>query len=788
MKKNKKSGFCKTVALVAGMMAAVPFNVFADSQLPKPSDGFKGEINTSILNSKPDWPDRPTAPKGAPNVVIIMTDDVGFSAGSTWGGPINTPTQDRLASRGLKYNQFHTTAVSSPTRAALLTGRNHHTVHTAGIMEASLGYPGWDTLMDKDTATLAEMLRLSGYNTAWFGKDHNVPDFETSSIVGPHDRWPTGLGFEKFYGFIGGESDQYSPYQLYDGTQNISPYINNPNYNLNEDLSKQAINWINQQKSLAPDKPFFVYYVPGGTHAPHQVPVKWSNKYKGKFDKGWDAVRQETLARQKKLGIVPKDTKLTERPESIPAWDSLSDAQKKLYARQMEVYAGYLEQTDYEIGRMLKSIEDMGEMDNTIVIYIQGDNGASGEGALTGSENENYVFNAEVEKFEDIDLEKLGTPEAYNHYSAGWALTMDTPFQWMKQVASHFGGTRNGVVISWPKGIKAKGELRTQFHHVIDITPTILDVVGIEQPNKVNGIEQKPIEGVSMKYSFKDKNAESNHKIQYFEIMGYKGLYRDGWMLSATPQSAPWNQGKENGPTSSGWELYNIKEDFSQSYNLADKYPEMVSEMAELFEVEAGKHNVYPLWENSKTFIVVDSKNRPNLNEGRTTFTYRGIVDHISEGMAPNFKNASFNIESEIEFGKDVKPDGMILTMGGRFGGFGLWFEKGVITFGYRNPRYKDYYVIKSDSAISGGKHNVKLEFKSDFKKTKKPGAGGDVTIYVDGKKVAEGRVEKTVPYRFGLSEAMDVGCDYGTSVAESYKAPFIINGDLKKVEVKLKK
>ncbi len=788
MGKIKKSNLGKTLALVAGMMTMAPYNVLADSQLPKPPAGFKGEINTTVLNSKPDWPDRPTAPKNAPNIVLIMTDDVGFSAGSTWGGPVNTPVQDRLAERGLRYNQFHTTAVSSPTRAALLTGRNHHTAHTGGIMEASLGYPGYDTLLGKDMATIAEILRLSGYNTAWFGKDHNVPDFENNSIIGPHDRWPTGLGFEKFYGFLGGESDQYSPYLLYDGTQNISPYIDNPKYNLNEDLSKQAKNWIRQQKSLAPDKPFFVYYVPGGTHAPHQVPLKWSNKYKGKFDKGWDAVREETLARQKKKGIVPENTKLTPRPEQIPAWDSLSDAQKKLYARQMEVYAGYLEQTDHEIGQMLKAIEDMGEMDNTVVIYIQGDNGASGEGALTGSENENYVFNAQVEKIEDIDIAKLGTPEAYNHYSAGWALAMDTPFQWMKQVASHFGGTRNGMVISWPKGIKSKGEIRSQFHHVIDIAPTLLDIVGIEQPDKVNDVKQKPMEGVSMTYSFKDKKAESNHKKQYFEIMGFKGLYLDGWMLSATPQSAPWEQGKKDGPLSSGWELYNIKTDFSQAYNLAEQYPDKVQQMAELFEVEAGKHNVYPLLVNSRTFLVIDTKNRPNINEGRTKFTYTGVVDHISEGIAPNFRNTSFDLEAEIDFAKDVVPNGMILTMGGRFGGFGFWIESGVVKFGYRNPRYDDYYEIKSDKAIDPGQHKIKLEFKSDFADTKKPGAGGLATIYVDGKKVGEGRIEKTIPFRFGLSEAMDVGCDYGTSITSSYKAPFIMNGDIKKVEVMLKK
>lgn len=786
------SSFKKGAAMftVAGMLsgAALVSSAYAESQIPVPPKPFKGEMNTTFMNSVPDWPERPTAPKGAPNVVIIMTDDVGFGAGSTWGGPVNTPTQTQLAREGLQYNQFHTTAVSSPTRAALLTGRNHHTAHTGSIMETALGYPGYDTLLGPDTATIGEMLRQSGYSTAWIGKNHNVPDFEMNAIAGPQDRWPTRLGFEKFYGFIGAESDQYSPYSLYDGTTSVSPYLNNPDYYLNRDLSTHASNWIKYQKSIAPDKPFFLYYVPGGTHAPHQVDKKWSDKYKGKFDKGWDALREETLANQKKLGIAPQNTKLTERPKEIPAWNTLSDKEKKLYARQMEVYAGYLEQTDYEIGRVLKTIEEIGQKDNTIVIYLQGDNGASGEGSITGSMNENYLFNAQVESIDDIDITKLGTPEAYNHYSIGWAHAMDAPFQWMKQVASHFGGTRNGLVISWPKGIKAKGEIRTQFHHVIDIVPTILEVAGIQQPNKVNSIEQKPIEGVSMAYTFKDAKAKSTHTSQYFEVYGYHAMYHDGWIAATKPTVMPWMQGKVDSDLPKVWELYNITEDYSEAVDLAKKYPEKLEELILMFNIEAGRYNVYPIWTSSTKFLPIDAENRPNPNEGRNKFTYFGTTDHISEGMAPNFKNTSYSIEADMEFPEGKAPAGVILTMGGQFGGFSFWINEGKPTFSYINPRAADFYEVASKTDIKPGKHKVKFEFVSDFAKTKKPGAGGVGTIYVDGKKVAEGRIEKTIPYRFSLSEYMDVGVDYGTSVSKSYKVPYAVNGTLNKVEVDIKK
>ncbi len=780
----------QTVAIAAAsLFASAAAPLFADSQLPVPNTGFKGEINTNILNSKPYWPPSPKAPKGAPNIVLIMTDDVGFSAASTWGGPVNTPVQSALARDGLRYNQFHTTAISSPTRAALLTGRNHHSVHTGNIMETSMGYPGYDTLLGKDTATIAEMLRLSGYNTAWIGKNHNLPDFEANSVVGPLDRWPTSLGFEKFYGFMGGESDQFHPYSLYEGTTPIAPYIDNPNYFLNEDISNQAITWIKQQKSLAPEKPFFLYYVPGGTHAPHQVAKEWSDKYKGKFDQGWDKLREETLARQKAAGIVPKDTVLTERPKEIPAWDSLSEKEKKVYARQMEVYAGYLEQTDHYIGEVLKAVEAVGEKDNTIVIYIQGDNGASGEGAITGSVNENYFFNGLVEDIDTVAerIDLLGTADAYNHYSAAWAHAMDTPFKWMKQVASYYGGTRNGMVISWPKHIKDKGEIRSQWHHIIDVTPTLLELVGIEQPQKVNDVDQRPIEGVSMAYSFADAKAKTQHTKQYFEMMGYRAIYHDGWVAATRPVAAPWMQGKADGPTSKGWELYNVEKDFSQAHDLAAQFPDKLEEMKLLFEIEAAKYNVYPEYINSTTFYIIDSKNRPNINEGRTKFTYYTHIGHIQESVAPNFKNTSFTIEADVDFGEQT-PNGMFVTMGGQFGGFGFWVKDGKPVFAYRNPDPKDYCEISGKDSMGTGKHKVKVEFESDIAKTKKAGAGGTATIYVDGKKVATGIIPKTIPFRFSLSEYYDIGCDYGTPISKDYKVPFILNGKINTITVELKK
>ncbi len=776
-------------SMAAAFSSSVVGGAFAAVELPAPPQPFKGEMNLTWADSKPDFPKQPTAPKGAPNVIIFMTDDVGASASEVFGGAIKTPAFAQLAERGLRYNQFHTTALSSPTRAALLTGRNHHTAHTGNIMETGRGYPGYDTLLSRDTATIGEILRLNGYNTAWIGKNHNVPDFETDLRVGPFERWPLALGFEKFYGFIGAESSQYVP-AIYDGVTPKEPYLGKKDYTLNEDMGDQAIKWIKEQKSIAPDKPFFLYYVPGGTHAPHQVPVEWSAKYKGKFDQGWDKLREETLERQKKTGLVPQDTVLTPRPKEIPAWDSLSDLQKKTYARMMEIYAGYLEQTDYHIGRVMQAVKDIGEEDNTIVIYIQGDNGASGEGGPGGSLNENVFFNVEDETTEEVaaGIDKLGTNDSYNHYPVGWAHALCAPFQWVKQVASYYGGTRNTMVISWPEKIKDKGEIRNQWHHVVDILPTVLEAVGVEMPYRVNGVDQKPLEGVSMAYTFNDAKAKTAHQTQYFEIYGYQGLYHDGWMASAKPAFAPWLTGREVGSNSSDeWELFNVEEDFSQSKNLADKYPEKLKEMKELFVIEAAKHNVFPLYVNNPKDLPMLISNREDPTHGRTLFTFWTDVTRVPEANAPDFKNRSFTIEADVTFPEGIVPDGMLLTMGGRFAGFGFWVEKGALVFGYANVKAVDYQELVSKAKVTAGNHKLRLEFKSDFEKTKKIGAGGEASLYIDGKKVAEGRINKTIPARFTLTEYMDIGQDYGTTITPRYQVPFKLNGTVNKVVVNTK-
>ncbi|MDR2902722.1 MAG: sulfatase-like hydrolase/transferase [Lactobacillales bacterium] len=777
------------VSLLALMVSGLSYGAIASTELPKPQEPFKGQINLTWKDSKPDFPKQPQAKKGAPNILLIMTDDVGPGAASTFGGPVNTPVFTALAREGVRYNQFHTTALSSPTRAALLTGRNHHQAHTGNIMETGRGYPGYDTLLGPDTVTIAEVLRQNGYSTAWFGKNHNVPDFETDIRVGPFERWPLWLGFEKFYGFIGAESSQYVP-AIYDGITPVNPYIDKPDYTLNEDLADQTIRWIKEQKSVSPDKPFFAYYVPGATHAPHQVPAEWSDKYKGKFDKGWDKVREETLANGKKIGVIPQDTKLTERPKEIPAWESLSDTEKKVYAREMEIYAGFLEQTDHHIGRVIDSLREIGELDNTIIIYIQGDNGASGEGAMPGSLNENVFFNVQTESIDDVakGLDKLGTNDSYNHYSAGWAHAMGSPFQWMKQVASHFGGTRNNVVVSWPKHIKEKGGLRSQFHHVTDIMPTLLEIAQVEMPYKYNGVEQKQLDGVSMTYSFNNAKAPTNHTTQYFEIFGYQGIYHDGWIAAATPKMAPWLTGHLDGPNASDkWELYDIRTDFSEANDLAAKYPEKLNELKELFTIEAAKNNVFPMYVNSTTDLPMLISNRIDPTHGRTQFVYWTDVSRVPEANGPDFKNKSFTIEADVTFDKGVTPNGMLLTMGGRFAGFGFWLEDGKVVFGYANPKTEDYKEIMSAEKVGDGRHVIKMTFKSDFEKTKKIGAGGEAKLYIDGKLVATGRIDKTIPARFTLTEYLDIGQDYGTTISPRYKPPFKLNGKVNKVTVDTK-
>jgi arylsulfatase len=602
--------------------------------LPRPEPPFKGVIERNVSESKPDFPKEVQAPKGAPNVLLIMTDDVGFGASSTFGGPIPTPTFDKLAKRGLRYNRFHTTALCSPTRAALITGRNHHSCATGAITEQGIGFPGYNSLMSRSCGTIAEILRGLGYSTAWFGKNHNVPDWHTST-EGPFTYWPTGLGFDYFYGFLGGDTNQWFP-AAYENTTPVEPYLGKKDYHFDNDMADKAIQWIRKHNALAPQKPFFAYYAPGACHAPHHAPKEWIAKFSGQFDQGWDKVREETLARQIKLGVVPPGTKLVPMPKGITPWAKLSDDEKKVFARMMEVYAGYLAFTDHNIGRVIDAIEEAGQLDNTLIIYIMGDNGPSAEGSLQGSTSEiSGARGLEDFAFLKSVIDELGGPKCYNHYPVGWAEAMATPFGWMKQVASHFGGTRNGLVISWPKRIPAEkqGGLLTQFHHVIDIAPTILEAVGVEAPLIINGTKQRPIEGVGMMYSFDDPKAPPARRTQYFEMMANRALYQDGWIACTTPKRPPWVNfgGSTKNPADDyEWELYHIEKDFSESNNLAKENPRILRELQDLWWTEAAKYNVLPL--NDQMAERLDPSIRPSLTRGRTKFTYYPGMKRIPEG------------------------------------------------------------------------------------------------------------------------------------------------------------
>ncbi len=777
-------------AVTAGALAFGPAaSSWAQEVLPRPDQPFNGKISRTAAESTPDFPKPFAAAKGAPNVLLIMTDDVGFAASSTFGGAIPTPTLDKLAKAGLRYNTFHTTALCSPTRAALLTGRNHHTNATGVITEMGTGYPGYNSLMPKSSGSLGEILKQNGYNTAWFGKNHNVPDWQTSQ-AGPFDLWPTALGFERFYGFIGGDTDQWHP-AIYDGTNPVEA-PNDPNYHFDADLADHAITWIRQQNSLAPDKPFFAYYTPGLTHAPHHAPKEWIAKFKGKFDMGWDTLREQTLARQIQLGVVPAGTKLTPRPEAIPSWESRSADEKKLYSHMMEVYAGSLAFVDYNIGRVIAAVEETGEMDDTLIVYIQGDNGASGEGTLQGLANEVGVAANGVEETLPYLLsimDELGGPLTYNHYPVGWAHAMDTPFQWTKQVASHFGGTRNDLVISWPNRIKRTGEVRSQFSSVIDVVPTILEAAAVKEPTMINGVKQTPIEGFSMVYTFDDAKAPTHHKSQYFELMGNRGIYQDGWMANTSPLKLPWAPpaiGKATpNPDDFQWELYHVAEDFSQASNLAAKNPAKLKELQAAFELEAQKYNVYPL--DSSLAERADVRLRPSLTRGRTSFTYYPGTVRVPEGAAPDTKNKDYTVTAEVEI-PEGGAEGVLVTQGGRFGGWGLLVLDGKPEFAYafsNQPQHK--YRVASNAKLSPGKHTIKFESRYAG-----PGMGKGAmgTLSVDGTQVAQGKIDRTVPLRFSLDETMDVGEDMGTPVIEDYlaKMPFKFTGDLKKVVIELGK
>jgi arylsulfatase len=795
MKNPRMIAWLLTAAtVVAGSGAAFAQKQAAPESivLPRPETPFKGKIGRTASESTPDFPRGIAAPKGAPNVLLILTDDVGFGASSTFGGAIPTPTMDELAKAGLSYNTFHTTALCSPTRAALITGRNHHTNATGVITEMGTGFPGYNSLMQKSSGTVGEILKQNGYNTSWFGKNHNVPDWQ-SSQAGPFDLWPTALGFEYFYGFIGGDTDQWHS-AVFEGTKPIEAEEqrgSNPKH-FDELLADKAIGWIRLQHSLAPDKPFFAYYAPGLTHAPHHAPKEWIAKFKGQFDQGWDKLREETFARQIRKGIIPSGTKLTERSKEIPAWDSLGADQKRLFSRMMEVYAGSLAYVDYNIGRVVAAVEETGEMDNTLIIYQMGDNGASGEGTLQGLANElGVIANGLQESIPYLlsIMDDLGGPKTYNHYPVGWAHAMDTPFQWTKQVASHFGGTRNGLVISWPKRIKQTGEIRSQFSHVIDIVPTILEAAGVKAPTVLNGVKQVPIEGASLVYSFDNAKAATRHPTQYFEMLANRGIYHNGWMANTSPQRLPWAPPAPGvaspSPDDFKWELYNVAEDFSQSNNVAAQYPAKLKELQGVFDREAKKYNVYPL--DASFAERGEAGLRPSLTSGRSRFTYYPGAVRIPEGAAPDLKNKSFVITVDVEIPAEG-GDGVLITQGGRFGGWGMLLMNGKPEFDYSFSNEAQYkYRVASNQKLAAGKHTIKFDFKYDGSGYGKSGTG---TIFVDGEQVAQGKIERTIPIRFSLDETMDVGEDTGTPVVEDYadKMPFKFTGILKKVVIDLGK
>jgi arylsulfatase A-like enzyme len=803
---QKRNVFCAAataavvgVAVFGAARAQSPLPQGGSVLLPVPEQPFRGVIGRKASESQPEFPKAITAPEGAPNILLILTDDTGFGAASTFGGPIPTPNLDRVAQDGLRYNNFHTTALCSPTRAALLTGRNHHSVGFGNISEFATGYPGYDSILPKSAGTIGNILVNNGYNTSWFGKNHLIPDW-LQSPDGPFDQWAGGLGFEYFYGFLGGDTDNWHP-ALFENTKPVLPPVGDPNYILIHDMADRAIDWIRTQHAIAPDKPFFMYFAPGNGHAPHHASKEWIDKFKGKFDQGWDRQREITLERQKRLGVVPEDTVLTPRPQEIPAWDALTPDQKRLYARMMEVYAAAVAQSDYEVGRILDSLQESGQLDSTLVIYIEGDNGASAEGTLQGTTNEVGRFDTESLAFLLSMMDELGSDRTYNHYPVGWAHAMDTPFQWTKQVASHFGGTRNGMAISWPKGIKARGEVRSQFEHVIDIVPTILEAVGIQPPLLLNGMPQKPLEGASMVETFDNAGAPTQHTTQYFEIAANRALYHDGWMASTTPLRLPWVvHGAAPDPDDFPWELYNVARDFSQSKNLARENPKKLQDLQALFLIEAAKYNVLPI--DSSFADRADPSLRPGFNAGRTQFTYYPGMIRIPEANAPDIKNKSFHITAEVEIpatrtlalGYAEPGDGIIVTQGGRFGGWGLLVLEGKPMFAYAlsnqdgekypNQNTSKTRIIGADR-LTPGKHTITFVFAYDGGGT---GRGGRGTLMVDGKKVGEGRIEKTQPLRFSLDESFDVGQDTGTPVIDEYdaKMPFKFSGTLKRVEVEL--
>lgn len=757
------------------------------SHLPMPNTVRQRFVNYDAKSPDTQFPpiEQLRPPKGAPNVLIVLIDDAGFGASSAFGGPCQTPTLEKLASGGLKYNRFHTTALCSPSRQALLTGRNHHSVGMGAITEIATGAPGYSSVRPNSMAPLAETLKLNGYSTAQFGKCHEVPVWQTSP-AGPFDAWPTGGGgFEYFYGFIGGEANQWYP-TLYEGTTPVeikkSP---EEGYHLVADMTDKAIKWIGQQKSLAPDKPFFIYFAPGATHAPHHAPKEWADKYKGKFDQGYDKLREEIFARQKKLGVVPADCELTARNAEVPAWDEMPAAFRPVLSRQMEVYAGFLEYTDHHVGRIVEMLEKLEILDDTLVYYIVGDNGASAEGSINGCFNEMSYFNGlqalETPQYLTERMEKFGGPESYNHYAVGWALAMNTPYQWTKQVASHWGGTRNGTVVHWPNGIKAKAETRSQFTHVIDVAPTVLEVAGLPHPESVNGIRQDAIEGTSMRYSFDDPKAAERHETQYFEMFCNRAIYHKGW-TAVTHHRTPWKPMSVTPPAFDAdvWELYSDK-DWSQTKNLAAEMPEKLHELQRQFLIEATRYKVLPLDDRTVEKFNPDTAGRPVLVKGKTQLLFGGM-GRLLENCVLNIKNKSHSVTAEIVV-PEKGAEGVIVSQGANIGGWSLYARNGKLKYCYNFGGFRHFFV-ESAQALPAGRHQVRMEFAYAGGGL---GKGGKATLYVDGAKVGEGEIGATLAFVFSADDGADVGEDSGAPVSPDYgPVGNAFNGEVRGVQLSI--
>jgi arylsulfatase A-like enzyme len=753
------------------------------SVLPRPDFHFPGNVGRTFQDSDPaQFPQPVQAPTGAPNVVLILLDDVGFGQFSTFGGGVPSPTMDRLAAEGLRFNRFHTTALCSPTRAALITGRNHQSAGFGTITEGASGYDGYTTILPRSAGTIGEVLRQNGYMTAWIGKNHNTPTWETSA-AGPFDRWANGLGFDYFYGFNAGDVHHYHPI-LFEN-RNLVSASTDPKYHLTEDLADRAIAWVRKVKTISPDRPFFLYVAPGATHSPHHAPKEWIAQFKGKFDMGWDKYREETFARQKTLGVIPAAAKLTVRSQGLPAWDSLNADQKRLYARMMEVFAAYGAHVDYHMGRVVDAVKKLPGAANTLFIYIAGDNGASAEGGIEGSVNENLFFNGFPEKWQDNlkAIDELGGPKYFNHFPSAWAHAMDTPFQWTKQVASHFGGTRNPMIIAWPGHIKDKGGVRQQFLHVIDIVPTLYEVIGITPPRVLNGVEQKPIEGISFAYAFNDATAKGRRTTQYFEMGANRGIYHDGWMASAI-SFVPWNPNRTGfDPDKQKWELYNIDEDFSQADDLAGKNPQKLREMQDLWWAEAARYNVLPLDWRAVERLNSELMGRPSLAGNRKTYTYYPGQVALPNDAAPRVLNKSWTLTADIDV-PEAGAEGMIVTHGGVTGGYGLYARDGRPVFVY-NYLSLERFTFAGERPLPKGKVQLKVDFayKGKAGERGKPAA---VTMSVNGTKVAEGELPRTVPIQFSLGEGMDIGEDVGSPVDFTYRLPFRFTGTIEKVVIEL--